>query len=175
MLGSSPSSPCHTRTKRSAPQTLPSAKRPKRPTAFRNCRRARRDTILVETPLVETAAVAGSGGGQSVSVDLATEHSLAKRAFPWTSRERFPSGSTVGGDLGERRRAQRSRLFADTEEVTGSNPVAPTNSPLTSANASTYLYVRPPTPMRALNRLGSGLRSWHPAAVVGRLTRKFVG
>ena len=40
-------------------------------------------------------------------------------------RERFPSASMVGGDLRERRRAQRP-LFADTEGVTGSNPVAPT-------------------------------------------------
>ena len=30
-----------------------------------------------------------------------------KRAFPWTSRDRFPSASTVGGDLGERLLAQR--------------------------------------------------------------------
>ena len=32
---------------------------------------------------------------------------VAKRAFPWTPRERFPSGSTVGADLGERLLAQR--------------------------------------------------------------------
>jgi hypothetical protein len=47
-----------------------------------------------------------------------------KRAFPLTSRERFPSASTVGPDLGERRVAQRFPVFADTEGVTGSNPVA---------------------------------------------------
>ena len=34
-----------------------------------------------------------------------------KRAFPLTSRERFPSGSTVGGDLGERHIAQRFPVF----------------------------------------------------------------
>jgi hypothetical protein len=38
----------------------------------------------------------------------------------------FPSASTVRGDLGERLLAQRFPGFADTEEVTGSNPVAPT-------------------------------------------------
>jgi hypothetical protein len=54
----------------------------------------------------------------------------ARRALNFTS--------TVGGDLGERRVAQRFPVFADTEEVTGSNPVAPTNSPLTSANASAW-------------------------------------
>jgi hypothetical protein len=32
---------------------------------------------------------------------------VRKRAFPWTPRERFPSASTVSGDLGERRLAQR--------------------------------------------------------------------
>jgi hypothetical protein len=32
---------------------------------------------------------------------------VAKRAFPWTSGERFPFASTVGGDLGERLLAQR--------------------------------------------------------------------
>jgi hypothetical protein len=47
-----------------------------------------------------------------------------------TSSERFPSGSTVGGDLRERLLAQRFPVFAVTEEVTGSNPVAPTNSPV---------------------------------------------
>jgi len=59
---------------------------------------------------------------------LACDHrqDVAKRAFPWTSRERFPSGSTVAGDLGERLQAQRFPVFCDTEEVTGSNPVAPT-------------------------------------------------
>ena len=30
-----------------------------------------------------------------------------RRAFPWTPGERFPSASTVGGDLGERLLAQR--------------------------------------------------------------------
>jgi hypothetical protein len=30
-----------------------------------------------------------------------------KRAFPWTSTERFPLASTIGRDLGERRVAQR--------------------------------------------------------------------
>jgi hypothetical protein len=50
-------------------------------------------------------------------------------------RERFPFASTVGADLGERRVAQRSLCFADTEGVTGSNPVAPTMKALTSGNA----------------------------------------
>ena len=36
---------------------------------------------------------------------------VGKRAFPWTSRERFPSAPTVGDDLGERRRAQRFPVF----------------------------------------------------------------
>jgi hypothetical protein len=34
-------------------------------------------------------------------------HEVGKRAFPWTPRERFPLASTVGGDQGEQRRAQR--------------------------------------------------------------------
>jgi hypothetical protein len=36
---------------------------------------------------------------------------VGKRAFPLTSRERFPSASTVGGDLGERLLAQRFPVF----------------------------------------------------------------
>jgi hypothetical protein len=36
---------------------------------------------------------------------------VVKRAFPLTSTERFPSASTVGGHLGERRRAQRFLVF----------------------------------------------------------------
>ena len=32
---------------------------------------------------------------------------VGKRAFPWTPTERFPSASTVSGDLGERLLAQR--------------------------------------------------------------------
>jgi hypothetical protein len=59
-----------------------------------------------------------------------------KIAFNWTSGERFPCASTVGGDLGERLLAQRFPVFADTEGVTGSNPVAPTIKGLTSANAA---------------------------------------
>jgi len=55
----------------------------------------------------------------------------SKRAFNWTSTERFPGASAVEGDLGERRLAQRFRGFADTEEVTGSTPVAPTRMGLT--------------------------------------------
>jgi hypothetical protein len=60
-----------------------------------------------------------------------------RRAFNRTSRKRFPCASTVRPDLGERRVAQRFPPFADTEGVTGSNPVAPTNRPLTSGNAVT--------------------------------------
>ena len=63
------------------------------------------------------------------------ELDLSKRAVNRTSRERFPSASTVGGDLGERRLVQRVPVFADTEEVTGSNPVAPTTLPLSKASA----------------------------------------
>jgi hypothetical protein len=37
--------------------------------------------------------------------------SCRKRAFNWTSRERFPSASTVGADLGERLLAQRFPVF----------------------------------------------------------------
>ena len=59
-------------------------------------------------------------------VQLRQSPERRKRAFNWTSRERFPWASTVGGDLGERLLAQRFPVFADTEEVTGSNPVAPT-------------------------------------------------
>jgi hypothetical protein len=60
---------------------------------------------------------------------------VPKRAFNWTSREHFPFASTVGGDLGKRLLAQRFPGFADTEGVTGSNPVAPTIDALTSGNA----------------------------------------
>ena len=42
---------------------------------------------------------------------------VPKRAFPLTSRERFPCACTVGGDLGKRVRAQRFPVFADTEEA----------------------------------------------------------
>ena len=45
------------------------------------------------------------------------------------------SASTVGCDLGERRLAQRFPGFADTEEVTGSIPVAPTIALLSRAFA----------------------------------------
>src|SRR4029450_10018548 len=60
---------------------------------------------------------------------------IAKRAFNWTPRERSPSASTVGGDLGERLLAQRFPVFADTGEDGGSTPPAPTTQALTSANA----------------------------------------
>jgi hypothetical protein len=39
------------------------------------------------------------------------ERGWIKRAFNWTRRERFPSASTVGGDLGERPVAQRFPVF----------------------------------------------------------------
>jgi hypothetical protein len=61
----------------------------------------------------------------------AGESTRRKRAFPWTPTERFPSASTVGGDLGERRRAQRFPGFADTEEDGDSTPPAPTVVTLT--------------------------------------------
>ena len=59
---------------------------------------------------------------------------MSKESAYWTPRERFPSASTVRRDLGERLLAQRFLGFADTEEVTGSNPVAPTSKTLTSGN-----------------------------------------
>jgi hypothetical protein len=93
-----------------------------------------------------------------------------KRAFPLTSRERFPSASTVGPDLGERRVAQRFPVFADTEGVTGSNPVAPTTQPLTRGNANHQCLLigsrvrrrwnQPRTAVKStllVNRLGSGV------------------
>jgi hypothetical protein len=52
-----------------------------------------------------------------------------------TSRERFPSGSTVGGDLGEWLRVQRFPPFADTEEDGGSTPPAPATPHLSRASA----------------------------------------
>src|SRR5215207_3448468 len=67
------------------------------------------------------------------------QQEVGKRAFPCTSTERFPSGSTVGGDLGERRGAQRFPVFADTEEVTGSNPVAPTTPRVSRASADRFV------------------------------------
>jgi hypothetical protein len=46
--------------------------------------------------------------GRRCSLEVAERRqAVGKRAFPSTSRERFPCGSTVRGDLGERRRAQR--------------------------------------------------------------------
>jgi hypothetical protein len=39
-------------------------------------------------------------------IEPAAESTFRKRAFPLTSRERFPTSSTVGADLRERRRAQ---------------------------------------------------------------------
>jgi hypothetical protein len=44
--------------------------------------------------------------GRDVTV-TERRQAVGRRAFPWTSSERFPFGSTVGGDLGERRVAQR--------------------------------------------------------------------
>jgi hypothetical protein len=61
-----------------------------------------------------------------------------RRALNWTSREHLTSPLTVGGDLGERRLAQRFPVVADTEEVTGSNPVTPTNELPTSGNAGQF-------------------------------------
>jgi hypothetical protein len=66
---------------------------------------------LHEEPMMSAAAANGEG---------------SRRAFPWTSRERFSCASTVGPDLGERRVAQRFPMFADTEEDGGSTPPAPT-------------------------------------------------
>jgi hypothetical protein len=51
-----------------------------------------------------------SAGGGAVDA-VAPEWRWRKRAFPWTSSERFPSPSTVGGDLGERLLAQRFPVF----------------------------------------------------------------
>ena len=60
---------------------------------------------------------------------------VEKRAFPWTPRERFPFASTSAATWENGFEHSGSLRFADTEEVTGSNPVAPTNKPLTSGNA----------------------------------------
>jgi hypothetical protein len=56
----------------------------------------------------------GIGQARRRDVDVVVAENrqeLGKRAFPWTSRERFPSGSTVAGDLGERLLAQRFPPF----------------------------------------------------------------
>jgi hypothetical protein len=53
--------------------------------------------------LIQWLVSAGSGA----TCAAAAESMCRKRAFNWTSRERFPSTSTVGGDLGERLLAQR--------------------------------------------------------------------
>jgi len=45
-------------------------------------------------------------GGEATH-EPAVESKWRKRAFNWTSGERFPSASTVERDLGERRLAQR--------------------------------------------------------------------
>jgi hypothetical protein len=96
------------------PQTLASPKGPKRPTAFQDCRRARRDTIVVDTTLVETAAVAGSAGGQSASVDptigerlTALGHSLA-RGFA-TCRISFNYSAGAEGDGPGKPRSRAAR------------------------------------------------------------------
>jgi len=98
---------------------------------------------------------------------------VGKRAFPLTARERFPFASTVGADLGKRRVAQRFPVFSDTEEVTGSNPVAPTNKTLTSGNAAGPFPSHGRRAKRAFNRLGRGLRTWIPSVVAGGLTSTF--
>src|SRR6266487_3922852 len=63
-----------------------------------------------------------AGGGATRAAAAASK--CRKRAFNWTSRERFPSASTVGADLGEQHVAQRSRGFADTEEVISAASIA---------------------------------------------------
>src|SRR5215211_5117206 len=74
----------------------------------------------------------------------AAEADGAKRAFNWTSRERFPPTSTVRADLGERRRAQRFPGFADTEEVTGSDlSRQPVVFPAWDANLATLPHPSP--------------------------------
>jgi hypothetical protein len=64
------------------------------------------------------------------------------------SRERITLPSTVGGDLGNGHPHSASPLFADTEEVTGSNPVAPTThvltrGPLATPAARAVRWIRP--------------------------------
>ena len=51
---------------------------------------------------------------------------MSKESAYWTPRERFPSTSTVGGDLENGAEHSGSRGFADTEEDGGSTPPAPT-------------------------------------------------
>ena len=79
---------------------------------------ARRYSVMGLVALAGPEVNAGSGAMRAA----AAESRYRKRAFNWTSRERFPSTSTVRPDLGERRVAQRFPGFADTEEVTGLNP-----------------------------------------------------
>src|SRR5215211_8421877 len=74
----------------------------------------------------ESHTMTGERWRRSDACSSGRVQSAERERFPGTSRERFPTASTVGGDLGERRLAQRFPVFADTEEVTGSNPVAPT-------------------------------------------------
>jgi hypothetical protein len=88
------------------------------------------------------------------------ELELRKRAFPWTSRERFPLAPT-GWQRPERTAPSTAvpRIFADTEEVTGSNPVAPTIPALTSGNAAGLFPSHgPQRPREHFTVLGSGLR-----------------
>jgi hypothetical protein len=68
----------------------------------------------------------------------------------------------------------KGRAWPDTEEVTGSNPVAPTNLLLTSGTLQSHVRPCGSEAMRALNRLGSVLWTWSRTELVGRLTRAFV-
>jgi hypothetical protein len=89
----------------------------------------------------------------------AAEPKRRKRPFNWTSRERFPSASTVGPELGERRLAQRFPGFADTEGVTGSNPVASTT---VLAGQRRYQRLAGSAPHTPRPRCGRSLRPAEP-------------
>src|SRR4029450_1435630 len=97
-------------------------------------------------------------------------------------RERFP-GREESVSLGHRRSKvtwengsehSGSLWFADTEEVTGSNPVAPTNNTLTSRNAGQTAVRLPPIGEESVLPFGMRSAGWNLLhRVTDRLTSTF--
>jgi hypothetical protein len=73
----------------------------------------------------------------SVRIDAAPARS-AERASTWTARDRFPSASTVGGDLGERRLAHRFPTVCRHGRGHRFKPCRATSKALTSRNAGQF-------------------------------------
>jgi hypothetical protein len=76
---------------------------------------------------------AGGGATRATAAESAERERFPRRQESVSLRHRR-SEPTWGNGVEH----SGSRWFADTEEVTGSNPVAPTTKPLTSENAVTF-------------------------------------